>query len=384
VSVRARELERRLSRELGAAPVPDGGAAARARQAVLEAHARAPHAARSRVPLRAVTGSALAAIVVAAALSAPGAAVGEWLRGVVAPRPVASPAPAALPSLPAPGRVLVAAGGRIEVVAGSRAPVVLGRYRDAAWSPHGRFVAVTAKSELLAVTPGGAVRWRVTPRSAQPAAAPRDPRWSPDGFRIAYLAGHQLRVVVGDGTDDRLFYGHVRDVAPAFRPRTARTVAWVDAQGHARVADVDGAILLWRSLVPVPRGTSALTWSPDGGRLFATGSRGAAVYDLGRPGGAATAVAAPGPITALAFPLGTVDAIPAPVALVQRRDAFELRRLGTRAPLISLRGHAVGLTASPDGRWLVTSANGQWLLVRADGRRAATLPKTGRVLGWAR
>ena len=118
----------------------------------------------------------------------------------------------------AAGRVLVADGGRVALVADGRAPARLGRYRDATWSPGGRFAAVTTSHALLAVTPKGA-----HPLAGRPPRPPRHPRWSPDGFRLAYLSGAGLRVVVADGSDDRLFRGHVEDVAPAFRPGAGRT-----------------------------------------------------------------------------------------------------------------------------------------------------------------
>src|SRR3712207_7101915 len=49
--------------------------------------------------------------------------------------------------------------------------------------------------------------------------------------------------------------------SPAFRPGEGRTVAWVDADHHVRLADVDRAVLRWRSPRPVPRGAHSLSWS---------------------------------------------------------------------------------------------------------------------------
>jgi hypothetical protein len=373
---RGRPIERRLRRELGALRAPDEPAAAhRARSAVLSAHTAVTPAPRPAWRKRAAVAVAALAVVVlvAAGLTAPGQAVGDWLRDVVQHRPEAPP-PRPAPALPAPGRLLVARDAGVAVVASAGGAHRLGPYEDATWSPRGRFAAVTAGDALLAVTPGGAVRWRVTPPTP-----PRSPRWAPDGFRIAYLAGPQLRVMVADGTDDRLFFGHVRDVPPAFRPTAARTVAWVDRDRRVRVADVDRAVLEWRSPSRVPSGTRTLSWSADGNRLLAAARRRLVVFELRSNRAAPTTVR--GRLAAAAFPPAGSGA----PALVQRRAGrSSVRLLGRRAPLIATRGRYRGLTWSPDGRWLLTSWEDQWLLVRADGHRITSVPNRGRPVAWIR
>nr|MBA3716792.1 hypothetical protein [Actinomycetota bacterium] len=65
----------------------------------------------------------------------------------------------ALFSLPAPGQLLVnsARGPWIIKPGGGRR--LLGHYRDASWSPHGRFVTAVGPHELVALEPRGTVRW---------------------------------------------------------------------------------------------------------------------------------------------------------------------------------------------------------------------------------
>jgi WD40-like Beta Propeller Repeat len=362
-----RPLERDLRARLHAARAPgEDAAGGRALVRVLEAHAAAPVAPRRRVrPALVAAAVAVLIALVAAGLSSPGQAVGDWLRDVVQPKPGQAPPPAAS-GLPT-GRVL-AVGGGISVTAQGGRRRWLGGFRDAAFSPHGRFVAATTRSSLQAITPGGIWRWSVVP-----SARPRMPRWSPDGFRIAYLAGPQLRVVIGDGTDDRLFWGHAKSVAPAFRPGSGHLVAWVDTHNQVRVADVDTAVLAWRA--PAPHGVHSLTWSADGHRLLAAGSRSATLYT---PGGPTRHIA--GRFATAAFP-----PVAGPPALIERHGGrSSIRLLGSREPLIETSGRYDGLVWSPDGRWLLTRWGDRWLLVRRDGRSVTTVPGRATPVAWVR
>lgn len=371
--MKRRGLEAALRRELRSLHAPgEARAAERVRRRVLAAYTARPPAARPRRRVAAALAVAAVLLVVAAAgLTAPRQAIGDWLRDVVQ-RETAPRTPRAAGALPAGGRLLVAGPSGVSLVAGSMEAVRLGPYREAAWSPAGRFAAVTTGRTLLAVTPAGEVRWRVTPSDP-----PRSPRWAPDGFRLAYLAGHQLRVVVGDGTDDRLFRGHVRDVPPAFKPTAGRTLAWIDGDGHVRVADVDDAVLRWRSPTPVPARSSALSWSADGERILVAGRRGLALYDLGSR--RVRSAPARGRVVAAGFPPRGSGR----PALVERRGGRStVRLLGRAEPMIATRGRYDGLTWAPDGRWLLTRWDGQWLLVRRDGRSVVTTPDQGEPQGW--
>src|SRR5438132_716904 len=116
-------------------------------------------------------------------------------------------------SLPAPGRLLVSGSGGTWIVNRDGSRRRLGSYRDAAWSPHGLFVAATRPNELLALDTKGNVRWTLPRRS------PRFPAWTGTraDTRIAYLAGGKLHVVAGDGTGDHAI-GPAAAVPPVWLP----------------------------------------------------------------------------------------------------------------------------------------------------------------------
>ena len=107
----------------------------------------------------------------------------------------------------------------------------LGGWREASWSPFGRFVVVARANELAALEPDGDVRWSL----ARPRV--RFPRWAGDRIdtRIAYVSGRSLRVVAGDGTGDRLLRRNVASVAPAWLPGEGFRLAYTDRAGaHGR------------------------------------------------------------------------------------------------------------------------------------------------------
>ena len=119
---------------------------------------------RSWKPIAAI---AIVLVVVAGLLSPPGRAVLDDIREVVG----VEKAQPALFSLPAPGRLLVTADSGAWVVEQDGSKRLLGRYREASWSPFGRFVVASRANELVALTPEGDVRWSL----ARPNV--RFPRW---------------------------------------------------------------------------------------------------------------------------------------------------------------------------------------------------------------
>ena len=137
---------------------------------------------------------AVGAIVAAAAVTSPGRALVHSIRKTIG----VQNAKPALFSLPASGRLLVTSGAGVWVVQADGSKRLLGRYVEASWSPHGRFVVATRRNALYALTPAGEERWSL----ARPDVGL--PRWTgtTTDTRIAYLTTSRLHVVGGDGRGD--------------------------------------------------------------------------------------------------------------------------------------------------------------------------------------
>jgi hypothetical protein len=166
----------------------------RAWQVVGAAYADREPVAWPRRHLRPLVAAAVVAAVVAAALSPPGRSIVHSLRKAVG----VEQAEPALFSLPTRGELLVTSRKGAWLVHQDGSKRLLGRYRDAAFSPHGLFIAATRANQLVALDPKGNVRWTL----ARP--APRRPVWTGTrtDTRITYVSGGRLRMVAGDGTGD--------------------------------------------------------------------------------------------------------------------------------------------------------------------------------------
>ena len=359
--MRERELRRAL---LSLAPPDELGAQRRAWRIARTAFDEREPAPWPRRHARPLIAAAAGIAVLAAVLSAPGRAVIRDVREALGTEKVVGvpQAKPALFSLPAEGRLLVTAPTGPWIVAANGAKRRLGKYREASWSPHGLHAVVSTRSQLVAVTPRGDVRWAI----ARPAV--HGARWSPSGFRIAYLSGANLRIVAGDKTNDRRF-DSAADVAPAWRPGNEHVVTYATPADLVVVADTDANRSLWTARVRAA--PAHLEWSADGQRLLVvvplSESRFAlTTYD--RSGRRLQSLALPGTFVGAAF---------APddhrIALV-RRSAARSELLIVSADLLRRQdkvfegaGRFSDITWSPGGRWLLLGweSADQWLFIRS-------------------
>jgi hypothetical protein len=320
---------------------------------------------RRKLPLRAVVVVASFAAVTAAVLTAPGQAVLDSVREAIG----VEHAQPALFSLPANGSLLVAsprAGAWLVRPDGSKRR--LGDYREASWSPFGRFVVAARTDELLALEPDGTVRWSL----ARPEL--RFARWggSRTDTRIAYLAGSRLHVVAGDGSGDAdTGLPGVAPVPPAWQPaRRGKPfmLAYADDRGRVHAYEPDRRRESFRTgPAPIPH---KLEWSSDGRLLLALSPHALRVYNA-----AGRLVARDDPSDATR----DVDATFLPgsgdVAVVRvhgaQSDVFVLR---SGRLLFRTTGRLSQVVASPDGRWLLAGwpAADQWLFIRTAGARRVT------------
>src|SRR3954454_18762699 len=295
-------------------------------------------------------------------LSPAGASIRHWVADGVGE----SNARPALPSLPAPGRLLVDSDQGTWVVERDGSQRLVGTYDQSTWSPHGLYIAATRGPRLTALTPEGDPRWTVT--GTEPAGMPS---WQgPDGFRLAYLSGASLWVVNGDGTNDRQVADRVAPIAPAWRPGTRHILAFVEGAGTVRVIDTDSGRLL-RSI-----GFGAVhdvAWSPEGTELaVATGSQLAVVHVPHTP-----ALPAVGTRERPNTSGGRLGFSPSGgrLAFVGRSSGnsthsdLELGQFGrnglSERTILSIPGQLTDPTWSPDGRCLLVGwreAN-QWLFI---------------------
>ena len=328
---------------------------------------------RRRPVARAVLVVAACLTVTVVALTPPGPALARWIKRATGLDGGVPHARHALSRLPAAGSLLTAGPEGAAIVHADGSRRFLGPYREASWSPQGRFVVVVRGRQLVAVDPVGKVRWAITPPGR-----PSDPRWSPDGFRIAYRSAGTLRVVAGDGTGDRLLASHARPGTLAWRPRRPHTLGWADNHGRLVVGNVDGRKRLRSALggIRVPVATRAFAWSADGSRVYALTPDDLRTWkvDAGRVRRAPLGAGSIGVDLAAAPDSRHVAVLEwnaartrSEIVLVGRGG---LPRRGRR--LFGTAGRLTSVEWSPDSRWVLATWRDadQWVFVRA-ARQAA-------------
>jgi hypothetical protein len=255
--MRRRSVEAELGRRLREAPVPiDPAAEERVLEQALAEHAARRPTRRSPLPRLAVV-LAVALALGALLLTPAWARVRDWVGDALETTSTRS-GPAGLGPIPGGGRLLVQTAAGVWIVAPDGVHHLLRGYRQASWSPHGFYLAAVRGDRLTAVEPGGDPHW--TLRAAGPVA---DPRWAPSGELIAYRSGGGLRLVAGDGSEDRALDDTVAPVAPAWDPAGGPDLAYVDARGALRVLDVaSGKAAATAGSLPGIRG---IEWAGSGG-----------------------------------------------------------------------------------------------------------------------
>lgn len=309
--------------------------------------------------LRPALALAAALAILAAALSSPGRAVIDEIREVVG----VERAQPALFSLPTSGKLLVASDVGVWVVQQDGSKRLLGDYREASWSPFGRFVVATRENELVALEPNGDVRWTL------PRPGVKSPRWtgSVTDTRIAYVDQSGIRVVTGDGTRDRLLVRGARGPL-AWRPGASFVLAFADRSGNVAVVDADSGRVVWRATSS--SAVSDLEWTSNGRQLAARLRRSKDHVLIYRHDGQ--------PFTGIRIPAGAVTAAAARpgshgrAVAIRKGATSRLFLTDARNVLLSGPGQFEGLAWSPDGRWLLVTwpAADQWIFIRtAEGRR---------------
>jgi dipeptidyl aminopeptidase/acylaminoacyl peptidase len=317
------------------------------RRAYEERLATAPAHGRRRITLL-LTAVAIVAVVVAASLSPPGRAVFERVRRAVG---VEHASPALL-SLPAPGKLLVVSSehGGTWIVDTDGARRRIGAWQYASWSPHGRYVVVANDDMLAALDPRGNVRWTLPRRRVA------SPVWEGTNVdtRIAYLAASGLRVVAGDGTDDRLLDPYAVTEVPAWDPGRLHMLAF-ESGGSVVLEQVDTRHVVWRTPLRV---YGQLVWSEDGSRL-AVVAPGRIVVLSGHGRVLRSIGSSSGELLGAAFQPHTHR-----LAVVVRHELAAGRRSEVKTVDVDHPGAERLLFAGPGVfRDIAWSPNGRWLLV---------------------
>ena len=329
---------------------------------------------RARPLGRLATAGAAACVLIGVAFTPPGEAFTDWIGDAIRPDAKTTPPPLRLPT---EGRLLVNTAEGPWIVQPDGSKRLLGRYDDASWSPAGRFVVASRGRQLAAVEPGGRVRWTLD--ADEPVSGAR---WAPSGYRIAYLTGGRqasLRVVAGDGTDDRQVRARAADVPPAWRSGLRHVLAYSGVGDDVVLVDVDSGKELWRRRAGAP--IYQLAWSADGQRLVALSRMRVHIFD------------AQGQLLR-AVSMRSLQPQPLPtysrqIAFARRGHRFALIRAkrsgtgtevvtlaaehspGRARPVFSAPGAITEVEWSPDGEWLLIAWSGadQWVFDRAAAGR---------------
>ena len=344
-------------------PPDEAGAERRAWAVVRVAFAERDPVPRRRPFVRPVLALAAVVAIVAAALSPPGRAVLDDFRDAIAPTRIERSAPA-LFALAAPGRLLVDSTAGVWVVHADGSQRLLPGYREASWSPHGRFVVVAKRNQLAALEQDGKVHWTL----ARPNV--RSPRWGGTltDTRIAYFTQRRgvvpaLRVVAGNGAHDHWVAKGFLEVPPAWKPGGAHVLAVAHVDGRIRIWGADNRALLGST----PRGARPvqLEWSSDGKRLLALDRHTLRIFDRRAHPVAVRRIPTGWNATAMSIqPGGTAVAVNlshAGQSQVVVLDRGRVRRAFAGTGTFS------GIEWSPNGHWILVALKDadQWAFVRS-------------------
>jgi hypothetical protein len=321
------------------------------------------------VPWKLLIALAVVAAGVAIGVTA-GASIADWTRDKLGRDRVVGVTDEqiepVLVALPSPGQMLVTAANGVWVLHEDGSKRFAGDYAGSTWSPNAQFVAAWNDSELVALDPTATddnVHWAIAREDISAA------RWAPSGFRVAYLSGSALRVVVGNGADDRQLEPRVAPVAPAWKPGQEHVLAYADLRGRVLVAETDSGRVEWRTArAPLP---IELAWSSDGQRLIVLSAQRLRVFrapreliaDLRIPRRlyAATGLAPRPGSDEIAYAVYSERTGQGTVFLYNGRFS---------RPLFSAAGRFEDITWSPDGQLLLVpwQAADQWLFIPAEGQ----------------
>jgi hypothetical protein len=332
--------------------------------------AREPVPRERHVPWRLLIALAAVGAAVAIGVTA-GASIADWTRdklgrdrvvGVTGDQNVEP----VLVAVPSSGQLLVTAPNGVWVVNEDGSKRFVGEYGGATWSPNAQFVAAWNDNELVAVDPTTTdenVHWALARENISAA------RWSPSGFRIAYLQGASLRVVVGNGADDRQLERRVANVPPAWKPGQEHVLAYSDRQGRVLVVETDTGRVDWRTArAPLP---IELAWSTDGQRLIILSPQRLRVFRAERE--LVAEIRIPRRLyaaTGLAPRPGSAEIAYSVYSKRTGQGTVYLYNGRFSRPLFSGAGRFEDLAWSPDGRVLLVpwQAADQWLFIPAEGQ----------------